>query len=130
MNTQTIIQDKFFNPSIAGPRGPAISLAGLAYTVTRGLVAFTLSAIFLTLSAWAATEPGLAMYLQAFNWSTSFIFLAVALEARQSSTALMALATGIAILLFTGLSTRFGLEFALWGTLLMCAWLTIAMIKR
>lgn len=130
MNTQTIFQDKFFNPSIAGPRGPAISLAGLAYTLTRGLVAFTLSAIFLTLSAWAATEPGLAMYLQAFNWSTSFIFLAVALEARQSSTALMALATGIAILLFTGLSTRFGLEFALWGTLLMCAWLTIAMIKR
>lgn len=130
MNTQTIVQERYFNPADARPRGPAIALARFAYTVARCLVAIMACAALLTGSIWAATEPGLAPYLQAFNWSASFVFLAIALEARKSSTASMAFASGIAILMLTGLSTRFGLELALWGTVLMCAWLSIAIIRR
>jgi hypothetical protein len=130
MNTQTIVQEQFFNPASAGPRGPATALVRHLYTVARGLAATTASMVLLTVSIWVATEPGFAMYLQAFNWSTSFVFLAIAFEARKSSTVLLALATGIAILLLTGLSTRFGLEFVLWGTLLMCAWLTVGISRR
>jgi hypothetical protein len=130
MNTQTLVQEQFFNPANAGPRGPATTLVRHLYTLARGLAAITTSMVLLTVSIWAATEPGFAMYLQAFNWSTSFVFLAIAFETGKSSTAILALATGIVILLLTGLSTRFGLEFVLWGTLLMCAWLTVGISRR
>ncbi|MGA9572953.1 MAG: hypothetical protein WBS20_03290 [Lysobacterales bacterium] len=130
MNTQSIYQEQLFNPTSAGPQNPAVTLVRFAYTVTRYLLAITACTVLLTGSIWAAIEPGLALYLQAFNWSASFVFLAIALEVNKPSTALTALATGITILLLTGLSTRFGLEFALWGTLLICAWLAVAIIKR
>jgi len=54
----------------------------------------------------------------------------MALEVKKSSIALAALASGIALLLLTGLSTRYGLAFALWGTLLMCAWLAAGIVRR
>jgi hypothetical protein len=130
MNTQTIVQEQYFNPTSAGPRGPATTLIRCAYTLARGLTAITACMVLLSGSIWAVTEPGFAMYLQAFNWSSSFVFLAIAFDARKSSTALMALASGIAILLITGLSAHFGLAIALWGTLLMCAWLTLAIFKH
>jgi len=130
MNTQTIVQEQYFNPAEARKRGPAITLAHFAYTLARRLVAIIACAVLLSASIWAATQPGLALYLQAFNWAASFVFLAIALEVRNSSTALMALASGIAILLLTGLSTRFGLELALWASVLMCAWLATAIIRR
>lgn len=130
MNTQTIYQEQYFNLTSAGPRGPAFSLVRFGYAVARCLMAITACTVLLTGSIWAATEPGLGLYLQAFNWSTSFVFLAIAFETEKSSASLLALATGIAILVFTGLSTHFGLELVIWGTLLMCAWLTFAIIKR
>jgi hypothetical protein len=130
MNTQTIVQEQYFNPTSAGPRGPATTLIRFAYTLARGLTAITACMVLLSGSIWAVTEPGFAMYLQAFNWSSSFVFLAIAFDARKSSTALMALASGIAILLITGLSAHFGLAIALCGTLLMCAWLTLAIFKH
>lgn len=130
MNTQTIYQEQYFNLTSAGPRGPTFSLVRFGYAVARCLMAITACTVLLTGSIWAATEPGLGLYLQAFNWSTSFVFLAIAFETEKSSASLLALATGIAILVFTGLSTHFGLELVIWGTLLMCAWLTFAIIKR
>lgn len=129
VNTQTIAREKYFNLTAAGPRGPATTLIRFAYMAARSLAAITACTFLMTVSIWAA-ETGLGPYLQAFNWSASFIFLAMTFEVHKSSTALAALATGIAILLFTGLSTRFGLEFALWGTMLMCAWLTVGIIRR
>jgi hypothetical protein len=50
------------------------------------------------------------MYLQAFNLCTSLAFLAVAFYLEKTSTALMALATGIGILLLTGVSTCAGVR--------------------
>ena len=129
MNTQTIVREHYFNLTGAGPRGPATTLIRHAHTVARCFAAITVCTFLLTVSIWAA-ETGFGLYLQAFNWSASFIFLAMAFEVNRSSTALVALASGIAILLLTGLSTRFGLEFALWGTVLMCAWLAAGIIKR
>ena len=130
MNTQSIVQQQYLNPASARPRDPVTALVRYVYTVARGLAAVAVCTVMLTVSIWAATNPGFSMYLQAFNWSASFIFLALAFEVRKSSAALLSLATGSTILLLTGLSTRFGLEYALWGTVLMCVWLTVAILKR
>jgi len=127
---QTIVREQYFELAGAEPRGPAAGLIRLAYTAARYLAAVVAGTVLLSVSIWAATEAGLAMYLQAFNWAASFIFLAMAFEVKKSSTALAALASGIAILLLTGLSTRYGLAFALWGTLLMCAWLAAGIVRR
>ena len=129
MNTQTMTQSPGFNTASAGSRILTTTLVRFAYAVARCSAAFTACTILLGVSIFAA-EAGLGLYLQAFNWSASFVFLAMAFEVNRSSTALTALASGIAILLLTGLSTRFGLAFALWGTVLMCAWLTVGIIRR
>lgn len=129
MNTQTLIREQYVNLAGAGPRGPATILVRFAYAVVRCLAAVTACTFLLGVSILAA-QTGLGLYLQAFNWAASFIFLALAFEAKRSSTAMKALASGIAILLLTGLSTRFGLAFALWGTVLMCAWLAVGIIRR
>lgn len=129
MNTQTLVREQYFNLTGAGPRGPATTLVRFTFTVARCLAAVTACTFLLGVSIFAA-EAGLGLYLQALNWSASFIFLAMAFEVNKSSTAMAALASGIAILLLTGLSTHFGLVFALWGTVLMCAWLTVGIIRR
>jgi len=129
MNTQTIVREQYINLTCAGPQGPATTLIRFGYTVARCFAAVMACTFLLAVSIWAA-ETGLGLYLQAFNWAASFIFLAMAFEMNRSSTALAALASGIAILLLTGLSTRFGLEFALWGTVLMCAWLAAGIVRR
>jgi hypothetical protein len=130
MNTQTITRTPVFSAASAGSRVSASTLYRYGYRFTRALAAVAAGATLLTASIWIATQPGLGMYLQAFNWCTSLVFLAVAFDVKKTSTALMALATGIGILLLTGVSTRLGLEFALWGTLLIAAWLTTAIIRR
>jgi len=129
MNSQTIVREPYVTLTSAGPRGPATTQVRFGYTVARCLAAVMACTFLLTVSIWAA-ETGLGLYVQAFNWSASFVFLATAFEANRSSTALTALASGIAILLLTGLSTRFGLEYALWGTVLMCAWLATGIVRR
>jgi hypothetical protein len=130
MNTQSIYQPQFFNPTSTGPRGPATALYIYAHQVAKGFTAVALCLIFLTASIWAITEPGFTPYLQALNWSTSFVFLAIAFDTERSSIALMALATGIAIQIFTGLSAHFGPAFVLLGTPLIAAWLTMAIFRR
>ena len=130
MNMQSIYQPQFFNPASARPRGPATALYLYAHLAAKGFTAVTLCLALLTGSIWAITEAGFTPYLQAFNWSMSFVFLAVALDAKRSSVALMALTTGVTIQILTGLSAHFGPGFVLLGTPLMAAWLTMAIFRR
>jgi hypothetical protein len=130
MNTQSIYQPQFFNPTSTGPRGPVTALYLYAHLAAKGFTAVALCLVLLTGSIWAITEPEFTPYLQALNWSASFVFLAIAFDAQRSSIALMALATGIAVQIFTGLSAHFGPGFVLLGTPLMAAWLTMAIFRR
>jgi hypothetical protein len=130
MNTQSIYQPQIFNPTSTGPRGSATALYNYAHNVAKGFTAIALCLVLLTASIWAITEPGFTQYLQALNWSVSFVFLAIAFDTQRSSVALMALATGIAVLVFTGLSAHFYPGFVLLGTPLMAVWLTMAIFKR
>lgn len=130
MNTRTIYWEDCLNPSEAGPRGPASTRVSNLYPVTRAVVAFTAGLTLLVGSIWAITDPGFAMYVQAFTWSLSFAFFAVSIESVKSTTSLLALVTGIAIQLIAVLSAHVGAELTILSTLLVSAWLGIAIYKR
>ena len=130
MNTQSIYPPQSFNPASTGPRGPATALHPFAHLAARVFTAVALCLVLLSGSIWAITEPGFTPYLQALNWSMSFVFLAIALDAQRSLIALMALVTGITMQIFTGLSAHFDHGFILLGTPLMAGWLTMAIFRR
>jgi len=130
MSTQTIHWEDCLNPSDAGPRGPASSLTRYAHPVTRAVVAFTAGLTLLVGSIWAITEPGVAMYVQAFTWSVSFVFFAVSIESGKATTSLLAVATGIAIQLIAILSAQVGAELTILSALLMSVWLSSAIYRR
>lgn len=130
MNIQSIYHPQFFSSASAGSRDPVTALNLLAHLAVKGIIAVALCLVLLAGSIWAITEPGFTPYLQALNWSASFVFLAIAVDTQRSSIALMALATGITVQISTGLSAHFDPGFVLLGTPLMAAWLTMAVFRR
>lgn len=128
--TRTIHWENCYNPASAGPRGPANNLARYVYLVTRAIGAFTAGFTLLAVYTWAATQAGMASYIQAFTWSASFVFFALALDSHSSSTSLLSLATGIVIAMIAVLSVHMGAGITILSALLMSAWLVTAIYKR
>jgi len=130
MNTQSIYQQQLFNPPSAGPQGPASAMNRYARLATMIFAAFVVCLVLFTGTIWAVMEPDIFIYFQAISWCTGFVFLAIAFEEQRQSTALMALATGIAIQLITGLSAHFTPGLIILTTPLIAAWLTMAIVRR
>lgn len=130
MNTQTIHWEGCLEQSNARPRDPVNRLVRYVYPVTKAVIAFTAGLALLVGSICAISEPGLAMYMQAFTWSASFAFFAVSIESSKPTVSLLAVATGIAIQLIAVLSAHVGAGLTILSALLMSVWLSIAIYKR
>ena len=130
MNTRTIKSTFEWSPSQSPERravlNPGLKLRGALRLATQAVLALTLALAILVGSAWLVNQPDAAVYLQAMLGSGGFIFLALAVDAESPLTALLQLATGIALPLLAWLSSREAVEIALVAAALVAVWVTAA----
>jgi len=118
-------------PSTASAAGAAVrQLAGLTRYAARALVALAAAGALVILATWAVMQPQLAPYLQAVLWSLGFVFAALALEADAPQTALLQLATAVALPLLAFISSRVAPEVAIVAATLLAAWVVAAILRR
>ena len=98
---------------------PLYAVLGLASGL---LLAAAIALAILTGAAWWVAQPELIVYLQALTWAGGFVFVALAVEAEGPRTALLYLATGIALPLLAWLSAQLATELAIVAAALVAAW--------
>jgi len=130
MNTQSTYWEQSFQSSFTALNSPAKVMLQYLYRGSKTLIALAAGFALLTASATAIAEPALAVYLQAITWAASFMFFAIAMDAQKSSTSLMAMASGIIVLLTVVSSHRLGPEIIILAAMLTSAWLTTAIMRR
>ena len=130
MNTQSTYWEQSFQSSFTALNSPAKAMLQYLYRGSKALTALVAGFALLTASATAIAEPALAVYLQAITWAASFVFFAIAVDAQKSSTSLMALASGIIVLLTAVSSHRLGSGIIILPAVLTSGWLTTAIMRR
>ena len=130
MNTQSTYWEQSFQSSFTALNSPAKVMLQYLYRGSKTLIALAAGFALLTASATAIAEPALAVYLQAITWAASFMFFAIAMDAQKSSTSLMAMASGIIVLLTVVSSHRLVPEIIILAEMLTSAWLTTAIMRR
>lgn len=130
MNTQSTYWEQSFQSSFTALNSPAKAMLQYLYRGSKTLIALAAGFALLTASATAIAEPALAVYLQAITWAASFMFFAIAMDAQKSSTSLLAMASGIIVLLTVVSSHRLGPEIIILAAVLTSAWLTTAIMRR
>jgi hypothetical protein len=105
---------------------PGLNLRGALCLATRALVALGSTLAIFVGSAWLVDLPGAAVYLQAILGAGGFVFLALAVDSARMQTALLQLATGIALPVLAWLSSREAVEIALVAAALVAVWVTAA----
>ena len=130
MNTQSTYWEQSYNSSFTALNSPAKAMSHYLQRGLKVLTALAAGFALLTASATAIAEPALAVYLQAITWAASFMFFAIAMDAQKSSTSLMAMASGIIVLLTVVSSHRLGPEIIILAAMLTSAWLTTAIMRR
>jgi hypothetical protein len=103
---------------LQSPR-PLRAVLGLASGL---LLAAAVALTILTGAAWWVTQPELVIYLQALTWAGGFVFVALAVESEGPRTALLNLATGVALPLLAWLSAHLAVELAIVAAALVAAW--------
>jgi hypothetical protein len=98
---------------------PLRAVLGLASGL---LLAAAVALAILTGAAWWVAQPDLVVYLQALTFAGGFVFVALAVEAEGPRTALMHLATGIALPLLAWFSAQLAVELAIVAAALVAAW--------
>jgi len=96
----------------------------------RALAALAAAAALVVLATWVVMQPHLVPYLQALLWSLGFVFAALAVEADTAETALLQLATAIALPLLALVSSRVAPEVAIVAATLVAAWVVAAILRR
>lgn len=102
--------------------GLSRKLHGALSLAARALLALVAAAAVVIGAAWLATQPEFAPYLQAAIWAGGFVFVALAVESDSPLTALLLLATGIAMPALAWLSSRMAVELAIVAAALVAAW--------
>ncbi len=105
---------------------PGLNLRAALCLATRALVALASALAILVGSAWLVDLPHAAVYLQASLGAGGFVFLALAVDSARPQTALLQLATGIALPVLAWLSSREAVEIALLASPLVAVWITAA----
>ena len=101
---------------------PSLKLRGTLRLATRALLALAPTLAILVGSAWLVNLPDVAVYLQALLGAGGFVFLALAVDSETPQTALLQLATGIALPVLAWLSSREATELALVAAALVAVW--------
>jgi len=130
MNTQSTYWEQSFQSSFNALNSPAKAMLQYLYRGSKALTALAAGLALLTASATTIAEPALVVYLQATTWAASFVFFAIAVDAQKPSTSLMALASGIIVMLTAVFSQRLGPEIIILPAVLTSAWLTTAIMRR
>jgi hypothetical protein len=130
MNTDTIKSGIEWSPNRTRESrivlNPGLKLRGTLRLATRALLALAPALAVLVASAWLVDLPNAAVYLQALLGAGGFVFLALAVDSETPQTALLQLATGIALPVLAWLSSREATEIALVAAALVAAWVTAA----
>lgn len=105
-------------------------LHGVLSLAARALLALAAAAAVVVAAAWLVTLPQFAPYLQAAIWAGGFVFVALAVEADSPLTAILLLATGIAMPALAWLSSRMAVELALVAVALVAVWAAVAIFRR
>jgi hypothetical protein len=130
MNTDTIKSAVEWSPNRTRESrivlNPGVQLRGTLRLATRALLALAPALAILVGSAWLVDLPDAAVYLQALFGAGGFVFLALAVDSETPQTALLQLATGIALPVLAWLSSREATEIALVAAALVAAWITAA----
>ncbi len=129
MNTPLIHWQQYNRPLTSGTRRPALNLypyvaKGMSYLVS----VLTVIAI-VTGAAWLINDPALVIYLQVAIWTSGLVFIGLAIEAENLSTAWLSLATGFALPALAWLSTQMGPEMLVVAVLLIATWLASAIFQ-
>lgn len=95
----------------------------------RLLLALSGALAVLVGAASLSAAPGLDLYLHALLGSLGFVFLALAVEADRTQTALLLAATGTALPVLAWLASRVAPEFAVVGAAVLAAWLVAAGLR-
>lgn len=109
---------------------PRVKLRGALRLTTRTLLALAAALAILVGSAWLVNLPDAAVYLQAVLGAGGFVFLALAVDSESPVTALLQLATGIALPVLAWLSSREAVEIALVASALVAVWAAAGILRR
>ena len=129
-------QSMQWNPTLPATSTPrarrdvAWKLSGVTRFAARALAALAAAAALVVLATWAVMQPQLATYLQAVLWSLGFVFAALAVESDSAETALLQLATAVALPILALLSSRIAPEVAIVGASLLAVWVAAAILRR
>lgn len=96
---------------------------------TRLLLAVTPALAIVVAAAWAVATVADSGIVQAAIWASGFVFLALAMEARQPDVTTL-LATGLALPVIAWLSASVAAEFAIIAAVAVAAWVTVAILRR
>ena len=130
MNTQSTYWEQSVQSSFTALNSPAKAILHYLYRGSKALTALAAGFALLSALATAIAEPALSVYLPAITWAASFVFFAIAVDAHKPSTSLMALASGIIVMLTAVSSHRLGPEIIILAAVLTSAWLTTAIMRR
>jgi len=114
------------NPAILAS---ASKLNRILHLAAKGFVALVPALAIVVGAAWAITDPGLELFLQATLWTSGFIFLALALES-DGAVVWLSLATAIVLPALTLLGDRVASEFTIIAAALVAAWVAAAILRR
>lgn len=95
-------------------RGALSALPGMALVIT---------------AAWISAHPAWVIYLQAAVFTSGFVFLGLALEARTAGLALTSLLTGLALFGLPLSSRVYGTEWLILASAVIAAWLSAALFS-
>jgi hypothetical protein len=130
MNTDTIKSGIEWSPNRTRESrivlNPSLKLRGTLRLATRALLALAPALAILVGSAWLVNLPDAAVYLQVLLGAGGFVVLALAVDSETPQTALLQLATGIALPVLAWLSSREATEIALVAAALVAVWVTAA----
>lgn len=109
---------------------PARQLQGLLRLAIKALVGLLSALAIVVAAAWVVNLPDQVMYLQALTWASGFVFLALAVESESAESAILSLATGVALPVLAWLSSSAALELLIVAAALAAAWVAAAILRR
>jgi len=89
--------------------------------IARASLALAAASAIVVVATWLARSPDLVIYLQAALWTSSFVFLGLAIDLQKPSNGL-SLASGVVVPILTDLSSSIATEFAIVAAAIIAAW--------
>ena len=107
----------------------ASRLRGVLDLATRTFLTAVPVLALIVCATWMVFTPGLLLFLQAALWTSSFVFLGLAIDTRKPLNGL-SLASGVVLPVLADLSAQVAPEFAIAAAVIVAAWIGLAIWSR